>query len=794
MIEVYREPATDEEYKKLVDETHDMFRMYSNKRDTWAIHAQEDREFRLGRQWSAEQRRVLEERGQAPVVVNRIHPAVESAKALLTSKRPSFRVSPREDSDNKIAQVLNGLLEYIWQISDGDTALRNVVDDYYVTGLGALLVYQDPTKDNGKGEVCMKDIDPLDIYIDPNARDRFGDDANSIIISRMYTRDQAMKMYPMYSDAIAAAESDQYTDRPTTSREDDGELIFPEDTQTHTRMVGWGESDEYVRGYERYMKVQVNLYRVYEKYSGKEHLLEEATGAYEEYKKTTVWKINGQVVEDASIVEQESQKYEREYELQLEKIQSEGEYALARMGQEHSVQYVEMQQKLAEQVQMGEMVPERMELQLQDLRKQQEQEAEQAQNNFNAQMEQLQPPSIEQIDKDQLIMEGLIDVVKVNQERIKMCVIIGDKYLYGRILPTDKYPIVLFMNQHTRTPYPIGDVRMVKGMQEYINKTRSLIIAHATTSTNVKILVPSGSVDMREFEQKWAQPGVAIEVDFDQGAPQPVQPTPLPNELYQNENTAKNDIDHQLGLYELMMGNSSVAPHTYKATVSLDEFGQRKIRSKLMDIEAGLKRAGEVAIPMAQQLYKSEKVFRLINPNQTMSEYMINKRMVDDKTGEIKIFNDIGVGAYDVVVVTGSTLPTNRYAQLELYMDAYKNQIIDRQEVLKKTEVFDVEGVMQRTDYIGKLEQEVQRMQETIKDLQGDLQTREREVYHAKQKAELEKFKSDLDAQSNKAKAAGTVFEKRLNDATGQIAKEVREASADKKQDTPSSRTNKKDS
>ena len=87
-----------------------------------------DREFRLGKQWSSEQRKVLESRGQAPIVVNRIHPAVEAAKAMLTSNRPSFRVSPREDSDNKVAQALNGVIDYIWQNSDGDTVMRNIVD------------------------------------------------------------------------------------------------------------------------------------------------------------------------------------------------------------------------------------------------------------------------------------------------------------------------------------------------------------------------------------------------------------------------------------------------------------------------------------------------------------------------------------------------------------------------------------------------------------------------------------------------------------------------------------------
>ena len=48
--------------KKLVEETHNLWRDYSNKRETWAKHAVEDKEFRLGRQWTTEQRRVLQER------------------------------------------------------------------------------------------------------------------------------------------------------------------------------------------------------------------------------------------------------------------------------------------------------------------------------------------------------------------------------------------------------------------------------------------------------------------------------------------------------------------------------------------------------------------------------------------------------------------------------------------------------------------------------------------------------------------------------------------------------------
>ena len=102
--------------------------------------------------------------------------------------------------------------------------------------------------------------------------------------------------------------------------------------------------------------------------------------------------------------------------------------------------------------------------------------------------------------------------------------------------------------------------------------------------------------------------------------------------------------------------------------------------------------------------------------------------------------NNITIGKYDVVYVSGSTLPSNRYAELEFYMDAYKNGIIDRQEVLKKTEVFDMEGVMQRTDIIAQLQGQLQQSGEEIKKLKGDLQTRDREAVNLRKKVEVEKF------------------------------------------------------
>ena len=177
-----------------------------------------------------------------------------------------------------------------------------------------------------------------------------------------------------------------------------------------------------------------------------------------------------------------------------------------------------------------------------------------------------------------------------------------------------------------------------------------------------------------------------------------------------------------------------------------------------------------------------------------MSEETMNQRLYNDKTGEIDLINDITVGKYDLIVVTGSTLPTNRYAQLELHTNLYEQGIIDQVEVLKKTEVYDMEGVLERQGMIQQLEGQVQQMEEQITDLEGDLQTRDRENVHLKQRVEVEKFKTQLNKTSNRSDYAGKLFEKRLDDVLSQISDEARKLESENKKtaDTSTGKSSKK--
>lgn len=697
---------------KYATETEELYRDFSGgNRSAWANNAIEDREFRFGKQWSDDDAKILESRSQAALVINRVHPAVELAKSILTANKPTFRVAAAEDSDNKTAAAMNGFIQYIWSISHGDRQLSKAIDDFYVTGLGTLLVYIDPFADGGRGEVKFRAIDPMHVYIDPNSQDEFCTDASDIIISRTYTKGQLKRVYPAYQTAINTASGNPFSEITSTGAVDTSNIVFA-GAETSADHDG-----DYIRGYERYTKVWVEMVRIYEQWSKAEYNF--TFDKFEEYLNKPVWIINGAISTEEVLARQAAERLMKEYETLLAQY-------------EQAVSMAEQDPAYAEAMEAQGMQPP-------------------------------QPPQIEQIQMAQLLEEGQISVVKVPMQRVYMGVVVGDKKLYGRLLNCEEYPIITMMNMHTGSPYPLSDVRLIKDMQRYINKVRSLIVAHASTSTNVKVMVPRGT-DVEALKEQWAQPGAIIEVDFAEGQPVPVAPLPMPNELYQNEQIAKNDIDHQLGLYESMAGNSAAAPDTYRGIMMMDEFGQRRIKVKQAVIEQALQELGRAIIAFIQEFYVAEKQIRILQPNNSMTEYAVNRRLYDDYGQVVGTLNDVSVGKYDVLVISGSTLPSNRYAQLEFYRDMYKDQIIDRVEVLKKTDVFDIEGVLQRIDTIEQLTAQLEQAQEQISNLQGDIQTRERELFHSNMRLAVNQEQMKARESALEQRKATELYNARLGD------------------------------
>ena len=375
---------------------------------------------------------------------------------------------------------------------------------------------------------------------------------------------------------------------------------------------------------------------------------------------------------------------------------------------------------------------------------------------------------------------GAFTAVEVLQNRVKVCATLGEIVLYESVLNTDEYPIVPLPNIWTGTPYPKSDVSRARPMQRLLNKLWSLALSHAQASAGLKLLVPLGSVDdIDQLEKDWANPNAVIEVDSSQGEPHYPAPQPLAGEFYKLIQQSEFYIDFIFGLPEMMHGFAEKAPETHKATERMIALGSERPKSKLRDIEFSINKLGKVLYNLSKGHYSYKKIFRLAQPNNNITEVMANYYTdVSGAVVDLKKERHI-LDQHDVRIEPGSTMPSSKYAELAVYLEAFQMGIVDRYEVLKKNpEIFDKEGIMRRTEEKQQMMQQIKAMEEQIKNLQGDLQTAQRESVSDRKRVEVEKFKTRLSEVNSESKADRRVQRSKLEN---EVKLEVEKLSSDLK-------------
>jgi len=360
---------------------------------------------------------------------------------------------------------------------------------------------------------------------------------------------------------------------------------------------------------------------------------------------------------------------------------------------------------------------------------------------------------------------GLMDFEEVFQTRIASIASIGEYFLYENVMNCQYYPIVPLPNIWTGTPYPKSDVSRARPMQKLLNKLWSLALSHAQSSAGLKLLVPVGSAihGVERLEQDWANPNAVIEIDTSQGEPHYPAPQPLASEFYKLIQQCEFYIDFTFGLPEMMHGFPEKAPDTVRGTERMISLGTERPKSKLRDIEFSISRLSIIMYHMSKGHYNYQKIFRLAQPNNDISEVMAN--YYDDTSASVlDIMRDrLNIYQHDIQIESGSTLPTSKWAELGVYMEAFQMGIVDDIEVLKKhPEIFDKEGIIKRKSLLAQAQQHIAQLEEQVKSLQGDLQTSQRESVQDRKRVAVEKFKGKLSQVEADAKANSKVQASKL--------------------------------
>ena len=730
--------------KKKAEIVYQLFQKASGTwRSKWEAQAQKCYDYYHNDQLTAEELRQLEESGMPTFTINRITPVIEMMKYFSTSKSPRWQAVAAEGSDTDIASVHSDIAEYCWHMSNGDSIYSQVIQDSLIKGVGWFQIDVDPDMDKGMGEVIYKRLEPFDVYVDPMARDFLMRDAAYIIVKKDLPKTQLKNLFPESVAKInkATSSENQSGGFYMSQRDSMGsDSIQPEDVGYDSYDPQTSEQDEVLDYYECYTKEKYLLYNVF-------------------------LKIPANV--------KDVRQMKKEMESQIEDKR-----------EELTVSYKEKTLEIQELVAQGEMIYERADLEMKRMLEQNEAEIKeykiQLTNQIQENASQIEQQVMTQKEfdlvlNDPILKATLVEAIKFYDTRIKYSATLGnDTILFETFLPIADYPLVPVPYMWTGTPYPMSAVLPLIGKQQEINKSHQLMIHNANLASNLRFVYEEGSVPEAEWEQYSSAPGALLKYRQGFNPPTPINPMPINNAFFTTVQQGKSDMEYISGIYSSMQGDTGAQHETYRGLLAQDEHGTRRIKAWMQTIvEPALEHLGRVFMQMAQQTYKANKVFRIVQPSglQEQRQVEINVPIYNDLGNAISKFNDYASAKFDIRVVAGSTLPVNRWALLEEYFRWYQSGLIDDIAMLGETDVRGKEQILKRKSIYSQLRSQIDALEGQLKDTGGENDTLKRQLVQSEIRDAAKTVEHGMKGEALESKAQQKLMRQRMMDKNNQQVK-----------------------
>lgn len=178
--------------------------------------AERDRAYYDHDQWTPEELKVLQERGQPAIIIPKIHDKVELLCGMERKARTDPKAFPRTPTEEDRADAATQALRYIGQTNKFDLVRSGVFNNLLVEGAGGGELF---LEDNGKGgvRIGIRWVPWDRIWYDPHSRGYDFADARYHGLVIWMDTDQGAEMYPGREGAIEASFSPgdfNYNDRP----------------------------------------------------------------------------------------------------------------------------------------------------------------------------------------------------------------------------------------------------------------------------------------------------------------------------------------------------------------------------------------------------------------------------------------------------------------------------------------------------------------------------------------------------------------------------------------------------
>ncbi len=523
--------------------TRTQWQRYERARDNGHLEyvemAKKCDDYYQGEQWDSDDVALLESEGRPALTINTILPTVNTILGEQATRRADIQFKPRRGGGEDVAHTLTKLYMQIADNNKLDWVEQQVFSDGLILdGRGYFDVRID-FSDHVEGEVRITHKDPLDILIDPDAKDSDPKTWNEIFETKWMTLDEIEEIY-----------GKKKADRLLFIAEN-GMSFGPDSVEyQETRFGDTENSDDYfgagVPGDDEYRNVKVLrvIERQYKKLSRCMFFVDPDTG--DQRKAPEEWSDG------------KKKKFAKQYNLTL-----------------------------------------------------------------------------------------ITKVVK----KVRWTVTCDQVVLHDDWSPYSEFTIVPFFC-YFRRGRPFGVVRNLLSPQEQLNKISSQELHIVNTTANSGWMVESGSLvgmSADDLEEHGAETGLVLEYARGTNPPQKISPNTIPTGLDRIAMKASDNIKSISGINDSMLGTDS-AEVSGIAIQAKQNRGAVMIQVPLDNLRKTRQYLAEKILNLIQQFYTEQRVIQVTNEEDPMKPR--EPMVINQRTPEGEIINNIMLGEYDVIIST----------------------------------------------------------------------------------------------------------------------------------------------
>lgn len=261
-----------------------------------------------------------------------------------------------------------------------------------------------------------------------------------------------------------------------------------------------------------------------------------------------------------------------------------------------------------------------------------------------------------------------------------------------------------------------GEPKQLLSPQKYINELSNQIIDNAKLTANqVWVIDKNSGIGYGKLTNR---PGLVIRKNPGSEVRRDTPP-PMPMYVSDKVHDLKSDIEVISGIHDVTRGERPTGIQAGNAIMALQEAGQARVRLKVKLMEQGLSKLATMWYNRMQQFWSLDRWVRVFDDK---GEHRLEKITKDDLTYD-----------FDIKITSGSTMPNNRSAMLDMLIRLAQTTgedglpMIDRESLLEFVDIKDKSRVIKKFDSLREeknlteevMQQTEQANQEVMQEVQG---------------------------------------------------------------------------